>query len=76
MSLALNGSSVIRHFKHSNAIEIRDGITFDLYNGIVTCVVHFYGHMFLLAHSQAPAQLSVACSTVKWERAWYISSRE
>ena len=33
MSPALNGSSVIRRFKGSNAFEIRDGITFDFYTG-------------------------------------------
>ena len=27
----LNGSSAIRHFKHSDAIEIHNGITFDFY---------------------------------------------
>ena len=30
MSPALNGSSAIRRFKHSNAVEIRDRITFNL----------------------------------------------
>ena len=34
MSPALNGSSAIRCFKHSNAIEIRNGITFDFYTGL------------------------------------------
>ena len=34
MSPALNGSSAIRRFKHSNAIETRDGITFDFYTGL------------------------------------------
>ena len=34
MSPALNGSSAIRRFKCSNAIEIRDGITFDFYTGL------------------------------------------
>ena len=34
MSPALNGSSAIRHFKHSNVIEIRDRITFDFYMGL------------------------------------------
>ena len=34
MSPALNGRSAIRHFKHSDAIEIRDGITFDFYTGL------------------------------------------
>ena len=31
MSPALNGSSAIQRFKHSDAIKIRDGITFDFY---------------------------------------------
>ena len=31
MSPALNGSSAIRRFEGSDAIEIRDGITFDFY---------------------------------------------
>ena len=34
MSAALSGSSVIRHFERSDAIEIRDGITFDFYAGL------------------------------------------
>ena len=34
MSPALNGSSAIRRFEGSDAIEIRDGITFDFYTGL------------------------------------------
>ena len=34
MSPALNGSSEIRGFERRNAIEIRDGITFDFYTGL------------------------------------------
>ena len=34
MSLALNGSSVLQHFEHSNAIEIRYRIMFDFYPGL------------------------------------------
>ena len=34
MSPALNGSSVLRRFERSNAIEICDGITFDFYMGL------------------------------------------
>ena len=34
MSPTLNGSSAIRRFKHSDAIEIHDGITFDFYTGL------------------------------------------
>ena len=40
MSHALNGSSVIRHFEGSNAIEIRDGITFDFNTGLPHMLVH------------------------------------
>ena len=34
MSPVLNGSSAIRHFEGSDAIEIRNGITFDFYTGL------------------------------------------
>ena len=34
MSPALNGSSAIRRFEHSDAIEIRNGIIFDFYTGL------------------------------------------
>ena len=34
MSPTLSRSSAIRHFKHSNAIEICDGIPFDFYTGL------------------------------------------
>ena len=34
MSPALNRSSAIRRFERSDAIEIRDGITFDFYTGL------------------------------------------
>ena len=34
MSPALNGSSAIRRFERSDAIEIHDGITFDFYTGL------------------------------------------
>ena len=34
MSPALNESSAIRHFKHSDAIEMCDGIIFDFYTGL------------------------------------------
>ena len=43
---ALNESSVVRHFEPSDAIEIRDRITFDFYMGLshinshVPCYVH------------------------------------
>ena len=34
MSPTLNGSSAIRRFERSDAIEIRDEITFDFYTGL------------------------------------------
>ena len=34
MSPALNRSSAIRRFEGNDAIEIRDGITFDFYMGL------------------------------------------
>ena len=34
MNAALHGSSAIRRFERSDAIEIRDGITFDFYTGL------------------------------------------
>ena len=34
MSSALNGSSAIWRFEGSDAIEIRDGLTFDFYTGL------------------------------------------
>ena len=34
MSPVLNGSSAIRRFEGNDAIEIRDGITFNLYTGL------------------------------------------
>ena len=44
MSPALNGSSAIRRFKHSDAIKIHDEITFDLYTGLP--------HMLILGWTQ------------------------
>ena len=38
MSPALNGSSAVRRFEGNDAIEIRDGITFDFYTGLPICV--------------------------------------
>ena len=41
MSPTFNGSSVIQRFKHSNAIEICNGITFDFYCHIIYIVPHY-----------------------------------
>ena len=37
MSSTLNGSSVIRHFEHGNAIKIYSRIVFDFYTGCHIC---------------------------------------
>ena len=42
MSPALNGSSAIRRFEGSDAIEIHNGITFDFYTGLP----HIYAHNY------------------------------
>ena len=39
MSPTLNGSSTIRRFEGSDAIEIRDGTTFDFYTGLPQLVI-------------------------------------
>ena len=53
MSPALNGGSEIQHFKHNNAIEIRNEITFDFYTGchisVFTFVVYNILLMFVLS---------------------------
>ena len=47
MSSALNGRSVLQHFKHSNAVEVRNGIMFDFYPGLphncIETTNFFYG---------------------------------
>ena len=48
MSPALNGSSAIRHFKGSDAIEIRDRITLDFYTGLPHNVFSFLCMKFSL----------------------------
>ena len=47
MNPALNGSSAIRHFEHSNAIEMRDRIIFDFYTGL--------SHMYTCRHFEPNA---------------------
>ena len=42
MSPALNGSSVIWHFKHRNAIEIRDEPSINIYTGLPHIQVPLY----------------------------------
>ena len=48
MTPVSNGSSAIRHFKHSDGIEIRYGITFSFYTGLphmLTSIVCKLSHM-------------------------------
>ena len=49
MSPTLNGSSAIRHFKHSDVIEIRDGIIFDFYTGLPH--IHIQNHSYYYCHT-------------------------
>ena len=48
MSPGLNGSSVIRCFKHSDAIEIHDRIIFNFYTGLSHIAEH--NHVVNLSH--------------------------
>ena len=44
MSPTLNGSSAIRRFEGNDAIEIRNGITFEFYTGLPHMYIHWeYG---------------------------------
>ena len=45
MSHVLNGNTVIRHFKHSNVIEIRNGITFNFYTGLPHIATQLNTHL-------------------------------
>ena len=45
MNHVLNGNTVIRHFKHSNVIEIRNGITFDFYTGLPHIATQLNTHL-------------------------------
>ena len=47
MSPALSGSSAIRRFKHSNAIEICNRMTFDFYTGLP--------HVYVVSHPESVA---------------------
>ena len=50
MSPALNWSSARWHFKHSNVIEISDGITFDFYTGLPHHFLVYVIVLFLMDH--------------------------
>ena len=55
MSPALNGSSVIRRFERSDAIEICDGIIFDFYTGLSHNAMYILSnkHLSVTAHKTA-----------------------
>ena len=58
MSPALNRSSAIRRFEGSDAIEIRDGITFDFYTGLP----HMPNH---LVYASSSYTVLLYCNTPK-----------
>ena len=49
MTPALNESSAIQRFEGSDAIEIRDGITFDFYTGLPHIMLDLFSHTLLVA---------------------------
>ena len=59
MSPALSGSSAIRHFEGSDAIEIRDGMTFDFYTGLP------HIHTYIYIHGTGMCVCMCSC-TSKW----------
>ena len=60
MSPALNESSAIRRFKHGDAIEIDDGITFDFYMGLPHIrLFHLHGVIPLI--SKGPLSCIATC---------------
>jgi len=59
MGPALNGSSALCCFEHSNANEIRNGITFDFYPGLP------HMHFSTIADLDTVAAREIACW--KWE---------
>ena len=66
MSPALNGSSAIRvrRFERSNAVEIREGITFDFYTGLPHMLS---GHRLMMSFDIS------ACFMVYREISWRIT---
>ena len=59
MSPTLNGSSMIRHFEHSDAIEIHDGIIFDFYPGLSHIHAYLFEDFLLALCKSHVAALSV-----------------
>ena len=50
MSPALSGSSALERFKRSSAIEIRNGIMFDFYPGLLHVYLYSNLHSFNCNH--------------------------
>ena len=61
MNPTLNGSSALQHFKHSNAIEIRNGIMFDFYLGLPHVLTIKEPHLSVIRHADGHPQYSYAC---------------
>ena len=68
MSPALNGSSVLQCFEHSNVIEICNGVMFDFYLGlpqignIISGVFNWYRNVIGVCLITFQRQLSILCS--------------
>ena len=60
MSTALNGSSVIWRFEGSDAIEIRNEITFNFYTGLP----HVVGSHYTLSAQTIPTDVTLPPSTL------------
>ena len=65
MSPALNRSSALEHFEHSNASEIRNGIMFDFYPGLphMHTYVHTYIHTYM--HTYTHTYIHIYSSLAK-----------
>ena len=70
MSSALNRSSAIRRFEGSDAIEIRDGITFDFYTGLPHMTLHLPVHLDcnLRTDQTGQHQINTIDSYSRWKR--------
>ena len=60
MSPTLAGSSAIGHFEGSDAIKIRDGMTFDFYTGLPLITVK----PVMIQNGQEMKDIIVECSLV------------
>ena len=62
MSPALNGSLAIQRFERSDAIEIRDGITFDFYTGL-SHILSIHTTLYALHYGNLVPDLRYTVST-------------